>query len=195
MYPQYLYKNKSNTFWGPQPAHRAWRAAEGCHDLDRSQIQKEEDCKKMVREILLLRELGKCPTLARLLDIIEPSDPSRYEDIYIVLEYVDADLKKVIKSHLTLTEDHIALIIYNMLVSLLFIHSAHVIHRDIKPSNILVDEDCNVKLCDFGLSRSYSGLMSEPTKYYEEIREKISKENTKREAEGHKAYTAEEEKT
>ena len=27
-------------------------------------------------------------------------------------------------------------------------------HRDIKTSNILVDEDCNIKICDFGLSRS-----------------------------------------
>ena len=120
----------------------------------------EEDGKKMVREILLLKSLGDCPYIARLLDIIEPSNLHNFDDIYIVLDYVDADLKKVIKSHLTLTEDHIALIVYNMLVSLMWIHSAHVIHRDIKPSNILVDEDCNVKLCDFGLSRSYSGLMS-----------------------------------
>jgi mitogen-activated protein kinase 1/3 len=120
----------------------------------------EEDCKKMVREILLLKDLGDCPYIARILDIIEPYDINNYSDIYIVLDYVDADLKKVIKSHLTLSEDHVSLIIYNILVSLLWIHSAHVIHRDIKPSNILVDEDCNVRLCDFGLSRSYSGLMS-----------------------------------
>lgn len=33
-------------------------------------------------------------------------------------------------------------------------HSAGVIHRDMKPSNILIDEYCNVKICDFGLSRT-----------------------------------------
>ena len=35
-----------------------------------------------------------------------------------------------------------------------FIHSANIIHRDIKPANILVDEECNIKICDFGLARS-----------------------------------------
>jgi serine/threonine protein kinase len=32
--------------------------------------------------------------------------------------------------------------------------SANVIHRDIKPENILVDHFCNIKICDFGLSRT-----------------------------------------
>jgi mitogen-activated protein kinase 1/3 len=35
-----------------------------------------------------------------------------------------------------------------------FIHSANVMHRDIKPANILVDQECNIKICDFGLARS-----------------------------------------
>ena len=34
------------------------------------------------------------------------------------------------------------------------------LHRDIKPANILVNEDCTVKLCDFGLARSITGVES-----------------------------------
>jgi len=33
-------------------------------------------------------------------------------------------------------------------------HSAGVMHRDIKPANILVNHDCSIRLCDFGLSRT-----------------------------------------
>jgi len=33
-----------------------------------------------------------------------------------------------------------------------------VLHRDIKPANVLVNEDCTVKLCDFGLARSITGV-------------------------------------
>jgi mitogen-activated protein kinase 1/3 len=45
-------------------------------------------------------------------------------------------------------------IIYNTLCSLSYIHAVNVIHRDVKPGNILLSQDCNVKICDFGLSRS-----------------------------------------
>ena len=34
-----------------------------------------------------------------------------------------------------------------------FIHSAGLLHRDIKIDNVLVDENCDVKICDFGLAR------------------------------------------
>jgi len=85
------------------------------------------------------------------------------------MEWVDADLKKVIKSKITLSELHIQVIVYNLLCALNAIHSANVLHRDIKPSNILIDEDCGIKLCDFGLARSFSGLQTSPTKYFEQV--------------------------
>jgi serine/threonine protein kinase len=37
-------------------------------------------------------------------------------------------------------------------------HTAELLHRDIKPSNLLLNSDCHVKLCDFGLCRSVADI-------------------------------------
>lgn len=42
-------------------------------------------------------------------------------------------------------------------------HSSKIIHRDIKPANILINEDCTIKICDFGLSRSIAGIEGSKT--------------------------------
>jgi len=41
-----------------------------------------------------------------------------------------------------------------------YIHSAGVIHRDLKPSNIAVNEDCELKILDFGLARQADDEMT-----------------------------------
>lgn len=38
---------------------------------------------------------------------------------------------------------------------MLYIHSANVMHRDLKPSNILVNKNCDLKVCDLGLARGF----------------------------------------
>jgi mitogen-activated protein kinase 1/3 len=66
-----------------------------------------------------------------------------------------------------------------MLCGLKYVHSADVIHRDLKPANILLNEDCSVKICDFGLARSIAGI-----KTVEQIKNEIKseKEMTKQKA-------------
>lgn len=61
--------------------------------------------------------------------------------------------------------------VYQMLVALKYIHSAEVIHRDLKPSNILLNADCSLKICDFGLAR---GLDAEDASLTEYVTEGVS---------------------
>ncbi len=42
-------------------------------------------------------------------------------------------------------------------------HSANVIHRDLKPSNLLLNKDCDLKICDLGLARGYNNEEEEKT--------------------------------
>lgn len=52
------------------------------------------------------------------------------------------------------------MLVYNILRGIVYLHSADVLHRDLKPANILINDDCTVKICDFGLARSVTGVKS-----------------------------------
>ena len=98
--------------------------------------------------------------MIRIFDVIEPKNPETFDCLYVVLELAESDLKKVIKSAIHLQIKHIQTVVYNLLCAVKYLHSANVIHRDLKPANVLVNEDCSVKICDFGLARSISGVES-----------------------------------
>jgi serine/threonine protein kinase len=79
---------------------------------------------------------------------------------------METDLATIIKSPQELSEEHIQFFLYQLLRGLKFIHSACVLHRDIvsspscllreeqKPRNLLVNGNCDLKICDFGLARA-----------------------------------------
>lgn len=66
---------------------------------------------------------------------------------------METDLDRVINSRQGLSIDHVRFFIYQLLRGLKYLHSANVLHRDLKPSNILVNSNCDLKICDFGLAR------------------------------------------
>ena len=75
-----------------------------------------------------------------------------------MLEYIESDFKKMMSSDppTHLEDKHIVTLLYNSLCALHFIHSANVIHRDLKPANMLMDSQCRVKICDFGMARVHA---------------------------------------
>ncbi|CAK0897383.1 unnamed protein product [Prorocentrum cordatum] len=85
-----------------------------------------------------------------------PPDHPDFDDIYIVTDLMESDLHKVIYSKQVLNDEHHQYFAYQILRGLLYLHSANVVHRDLKPSNILVNKNCDLKICDFGLARGYN---------------------------------------
>uniref|UniRef100_A0A8D2AQF0 mitogen-activated protein kinase n=1 Tax=Sciurus vulgaris TaxID=55149 RepID=A0A8D2AQF0_SCIVU len=65
----------------------------------------------------------------------------------------DSDLHKIIVSPQPLSSDHVKVFLYQILRGLKYLHSAGILHRDIKPGNLLVNSNCVLKICDFGLAR------------------------------------------
>ncbi|EMS66539.1 Mitogen-activated protein kinase 13 [Triticum urartu] len=108
---------------------------------------------RILREIKLLRLL-RHPNIVETKHILLPPARREFRDIYVVFELMESDLQKVIQANENLTAGHHRFFLYQLLHALKYIHAANVFHRDLKPSNILVNSNCKLKICDFGLARA-----------------------------------------
>jgi mitogen-activated protein kinase 1/3 len=111
------------------------------------------DTKRILREITLLRFM-KNQFVVELLDIAYEYKNPDFDTIFLIFECAPSDLKKIIKSNLFLSILDVKLLVYHILCGLKYIHSCAVLHRDLKPGNILLDDNYQIKICDFGLARS-----------------------------------------
>jgi mitogen-activated protein kinase 1/3 len=111
------------------------------------------DTKRILREITLLKFMSN-EFVVKLLDIIYDESNQNFDTIFLIFECAPSDLKKVIKSPLCLSLFDVKKLVYHILCGLKYIHSCGVLHRDLKPGNILIDDNYQIKICDFGLARS-----------------------------------------
>ena len=122
------------------------------------------DAKRIVREIKLLKFFNH-ENIVSLLDVILPQSRTGYNDIYLVTDLMETDLHRVIFSRQELSDEHIQYFMYQILRGLLYLHSANVIHRDLKPSNLLLNKNCDLKICDLGLARGFDKETDNLTEY------------------------------
>ena len=75
-------------------------------------------------------------------------------DFFLVFEYVEKNLLEVLEeSPKGLNPKLIKSFVFQMCKAVSYLHKNNMIHRDVKPENLLIDENLNLKLCDFGFAR------------------------------------------
>uniref|UniRef100_UPI0040386734 mitogen-activated protein kinase 12 isoform X2 n=1 Tax=Callospermophilus lateralis TaxID=76772 RepID=UPI0040386734 len=133
-------------------------------------FQSELFAKRAYRELRLLKHM-RHENVIGLLDVFTPDETlDDFTDFYLVMPFMGTDLGKLMK-HETLSEDRVQFLVYQMLKGLRYIHAAGVIHRaghsghlfspqDLKPGNLAVNEDCELKILDFGLARQADSEMT-----------------------------------
>ncbi|KAI9465688.1 kinase-like domain-containing protein [Lactarius psammicola] len=156
--------------------------------------------KRCLREIKLLHHFRRHKNITCLYDMDIVFGPDgNFDEVYLYEELMEADLHAIvrhraspclntsrefnlfcfilrasqIRSGQPLSDAHFQSFIYQTLCGLKYIHSADVLHRDLKPGNLLVNADCELKICDFGLARGFNqsqkqGFMTEyvATRWY-----------------------------
>ncbi|KAM7275822.1 hypothetical protein ACFE04_017688 [Oxalis oulophora] len=115
-----------------------------------------------IREIKILKKLHH-ENVINLKEIvtspgISPADGNKYKGgIYMVFEYMDHDLTGLAdRPGMRFSVPQIKCYMKQLLTGLHYCHVNQVLHRDIKGSNLLIDNEGNLKLADFGLARSFS---------------------------------------
>ncbi|XP_072451675.1 mitogen-activated protein kinase kinase kinase kinase 4 isoform X1 [Chiloscyllium punctatum] len=123
----------------------------------------EDEEEEIKLEINMLKKYSHHRNIATYYGAFIRTNPSNQEDqLWLVMEFCGAgsvtDLVKKTKGN-CLKEDWIAYICREVLRGLAHLHSHHVIHRDIKGQNVLLTENAEVKLVDFGVSAQLDRTM------------------------------------
>uniref|UniRef100_A0A674MKE8 mitogen-activated protein kinase n=1 Tax=Takifugu rubripes TaxID=31033 RepID=A0A674MKE8_TAKRU len=116
-------------------------------------------CRRSYRELRLLKHM-KHENVIGLLDVFTPAAALEdFSELYLVTNLMGADLNNIVKFQ-KLSDEHVQFLIYQLLRGLKYIHSAGLVHRDLKPSNVAVNEDCELRILDFGLARQTDDEMT-----------------------------------
>lgn len=123
--------------------------------------------------------------ITRLYDVIVTGKSLDKMFVFLVQDYMENDMSALLKnignSDIILKDSHIKVLLYNLLCCLNFIHTSNVVHRDIKPNNILIDSNCRVKICDFGLARTIPNTVAQSGNLVKDMRQNLGREPTRRE--------------
>lgn len=118
--------------------------------LEKERIVDVADVERVAREIHILK-LVQHPHIIQLYEIIETP-----RQLYLIMEFCPGgELFDQIVACGRVREREAARFFHQIIAGVEQIHRVNVVHRDLKPENLLLDEQKNIKIVDFGLSNTY----------------------------------------
>lgn len=114
--------------------------------INRKTLAKSDMQGRVEREISYLRLL-RHPHIIKLYDVIKSKD-----EIIMVIEFAGKELFDYIVHRGKMPEDEARRFFQQIIAAVEYCHRHKIVHRDLKPENLLLDDQLNVKIADFGLS-------------------------------------------
>ncbi|KAJ0440454.1 putative protein-serine/threonine kinase CMGC-CDK-PITSLRE family [Helianthus annuus] len=105
-----------------------------------------------LREINILGMLQH-PSLVEMKEVVMDD----FDGVYMVMEYVDHELKGYMeRMKQPFSSSEVKRLMIQLLEGVSYLHDNYVMHRDLKTSNLLLNNDGELKVCDYGMSRQYA---------------------------------------
>lgn len=112
-----------------------------------------------IRETITLLK-GKHPNIINVREIVFGN---KLDQIYIVMDYMDRDLKSLMRDmNRPFKIEEVKLLMKQLLSAIAHLHDNWIIHRDLKTSNLLIHKGI-LKVCDFGLAREFGSPLRQFT--------------------------------